>query len=256
MNIDFRLLGQSGCRIECVGLVIYMDPYLSHSVQELDAPDLERKRPIPILPGDVTDADWMLVTHEHIDHCDPHTLPIIASASERCRFMGPHPVLKRLTEWNIPSGRCLQASEQWMSINEDLRIRAVPAAHPNIERDESGALAYVGYLLEIADKKIYLAGDTSVTDELLETLKLEGPFSAAVLPVNERNYFRDRRGIIGNMSIREAFLLAEEIGTEMVIPVHWDMFDINSVEPAEIEAVYNRLRPSFTLNFNPTSIAL
>jgi hypothetical protein len=34
------------------------------------------------------------------------------------------------------------------------------------------------------------------------------------------------------------------------------MFDINSVEPSEIQAVYNQLQPSFSLNFNPTSIAL
>ena len=95
-KISLQLLGQSGCRIEYDGVVIYMDPYLSNSVQELDASDLERLIPVPMLPESVTDADWVIITHEHIDHCDPHTLPTIAEASPDCRFIGPPPVLNRL----------------------------------------------------------------------------------------------------------------------------------------------------------------
>jgi len=94
-EISLQLLGQSGCRIEYDGMVIYMDPYLSNSVQELDAPDLQRLVAVPVKPESVTDADWIIKSHDHIDHCDPHTLPAIARASGNCVFIGPPPVLKR-----------------------------------------------------------------------------------------------------------------------------------------------------------------
>jgi L-ascorbate metabolism protein UlaG (beta-lactamase superfamily) len=69
-------------------------------------------------------------------------------------------------------------------------------------------------------------------------LKGAGPIDTALLPVNEDNYFRRRRGIVGNMTIREAFGLAAELGIRSVVPVHWDMFAVNSASPDEIKAVY------------------
>ena len=62
IEVSLKLLGQSGCRIEYDGTVIYMDPYLSNSAQELDAPDLERLIPVPVQPESVTDADWVMIT--------------------------------------------------------------------------------------------------------------------------------------------------------------------------------------------------
>ncbi|MFV1998667.1 MAG: MBL fold metallo-hydrolase [Acidiferrobacterales bacterium] len=255
-EIPLQLLGQSGCRIENGSSVIYMDPYLSNSVQELDSPDLERLIPIPVKPEEIIDADWILVTHDHIDHCDPHTLPTIANVSPGCRFVGPTPVLDKLLEWGIPAQRCQAASENWSEIDHTTRIKAVPAAHPDIKRDEKGNLLTVGYVMEIDGKRIYLAGDTSITEQLIDSLMSLRPITTALLPVNEHNFYRGRRGIIGNMSVRDAFLLADEIGIETVIPVHWDMFAVNSVSPDEIRAIYQQIKPSFDLQMQPTSIVL
>lgn len=254
--VSLQLLGQSGCRIEYNGTVIYMDPYLSNSVQELDSPDLQRLIVTPLCPEEVKDAGCVLITHDHIDHCDPHTLPEIARASEFCRFIGPPPVLQRLLSWGISEQRCQIAQESWMQISPDIKVRAVPAAHPVIKRDEEHNLLTIGYIMEIEGKRMYLAGDTSVTQELLETLTSLRPITTAILPVNERNFFRDRRGIIGNMSVREAFLLAAEIGVHTVIPVHWDMFEANSADPDEIHAIYRQMKPGFDLQINPDSIVL
>ncbi len=255
-SISLQLLGQSGCRIEYDHTIIYMDPYLSNSVQELDAPDLERLIPISVWPELVTDANWVIITHDHIDHCDPHTLPAIAEASMKCYFIGPPPVLKKLSEWGISRDRCFLAKEKWKHISESLNIRAVPAAHPVIERDAENNLMAVGYVIEINSKLLYLAGDTSVENEIIETLGSLKPVTAALLPVNEHNFYRGRRGIIGNMSIRDAFHLAEELGIKTVVPVHWDMFEVNSVDLDEIQAVYKRMNPNFELQIKPTSILL
>lgn len=250
-RIPLQLLGQSGCRLEFPGATVYLDPYLSNSVQELDAPDLARLRPAPYPPSAVTDADWVLITHEHIDHCDPHTLPSLAQASPQARFAGPTPVLALLQRWGVAAGRCVPARESWLEIAPGLRLHAVPAAHPSIERDGEGNLRCVGFVLEHRGRRVYLAGDTSVCEELLVALGAFDGIDIALLPVNERNYFRDRRGIIGNMSIREAFLLACETGIRKVVPVHWDMFNVNSVSPDEIQAVYDFMRPGFDLLMRP-----
>ena len=256
INIPVQMLGQSGCRLEFPGAVIYMDPYLSNSVQELDGPDLARLMPIPCLPSSVTDVDWLLISHEHIDHCDPHTLPDLAKASPQARFMGPAAVLSILNDWGIEPGRCVLASEQWQELGPNLRILATPAAHPEIERDVDGNLRYVGYIIDYKGRLLYLAGDTSVADELINVLLAQNGIDIAFMPVNERNFFRQRRGIIGNMSVREAFHLAIEVGIKKLVPVHWDMFGANSVSIDEIKAIHVDMKPGFELLLQPKTLEI
>lgn len=148
------------------------------------------------------------------------------------------------------------AKEEWMDLDRGLRIVAVPAAHPEITRDANGNLSAVGFVLEIGGKRCYMAGDTSIEDELLDRLHHLKPISFALLPVNEHNYYRGRRNIVGNMSVRDAFGLAEEIGISLVVPVHWDMFAANSVSPDEIMAIYRQIKPRFDLEMNPAAITL
>lgn len=261
MDYFIELLGQSGCFIKGPNISVCIDPYLSHSVQELDSPDLKRLTPIPHKPEDIMGLDWILITHEHIDHCDPHTLPALSKASPNCRFLGPVPVCKILNGWGIEASRIHPCKEGWVVLRDNIRVCTVPAAHPTIERDHEGNLQAVGYILQFGDYTIYIAGDTGLNEEVLKVLKGFGNINIALLPVNEQNFYRDRQNIIGNMSIRDAFSLAEDIGIETVIPVHWDMFEVNSVTPEEIRAVYRRINPNFELcldhnlvyEFNPKS---
>jgi L-ascorbate metabolism protein UlaG (beta-lactamase superfamily) len=256
MSTSITLLGQSGCRIEAGGLVVYVDPYLSHSVEVLDGPDLKRLTPIPMQPAQVTDAQWVLITHEHIDHCDPHTLPELAAASPQAQFVAPAAVLDILAGWGIAPARLHAAEKAWLPLSPSVSIHATPAAHPAIEFDDSGRLKRVGFVLQADERRIYIAGDTSVCDELMAALQVLAPIHTAVLPVNEHNYFRGRRGIIGNMSIREAFGVASELGVQHLIPVHWDMFAVNSVDPDEIRAVYRQVQPGFELLLAPAQTTL
>lgn len=256
LHIPIRLLGQSGVRLSLAGITVYIDPYLSNSVQIIHDADLIRQVPIPLQPVDVTDADLVFITHEHIDHCDPHTLPTIALASPQARFMCPVPVAVKLTEWGIRPDRIAAVSEEWVEVASGLRVMAVPAAHPEIVRDALGHLACVGYLIEVLDRRIYIAGDTGVKQEIIDALFEQVPIHTAFLPVNEQNFFRERRGIIGNMSVREAFQFAEEIGVRQVVAVHWDMFAVNAVDPDEIRLIYQRMNPNFALLINPVYLNL
>ena len=253
-RVSVQLLGQSGCRLVFSELVVYLDPYLSNSVQELEAADLGRLLSVPVQPHEVTDADWVFVSHDHMDHCDPQTLPGIAKASPHCQFVGPPPVLDSLKDWGVESTRLTLAHGEPLNLLPDLKVHFVPAAHPLLTCDAAGRYLALGYLFEQQGKRTYFAGDTSVTQGLIDSLKKYAPIDTAFLPVNEQNFFRARHNILGNMSIRESFLLAEEIHVRQVVPVHWDMFASNSVYPEEIEIIYHRMMPAFKLILNPSYI--
>ena len=53
-------------------IIVLMTAYGPLSMlEELDAPDLIRQIKIPYSPEELTNIDWVLITHDHIDHCDP-----------------------------------------------------------------------------------------------------------------------------------------------------------------------------------------
>jgi L-ascorbate 6-phosphate lactonase len=255
MSIPVLPLGQAGFRLQFGATVVYLDPYLTNRVAELEGPSAARLLPIPMPPDQVTDADWVLITHLHLDHCDPTTLLPISIASPQARFIGPNEVIEHLVTLGINSERVFQAPEgNWLSLGLDLTVQAVPAVHPVIERDQANCLKCVGYVLDYKSRKYYHAGDTSLGEEMILALQGISPIDVALLPVNERNYYRDRHGILGNMSLREAFQLATELEIPVVVPMHWDMFALNSVYQEEIELLYHLIDPPFKMLIRPHSL--
>ena len=254
MTIRIMSLGQSGFRLQLGEAVIYVDPYLSNYVEEVDGKEFKRLIAIPVSAEQINDADSVLVSHIHMDHCDPKTLIPLSKASASAVIVAPGEVCTYLIKEGIAPHRLIVAPEDWYELTNGLSIKAVPSAHPKIERDESNRLCYVGYLLRYEQYCIYHAGDTSPDPELIEAVKEVDKIDIALLPVNERNYYRDKRGIIGNMSIREAFQLAIDIGARTVIPMHWDMFAPNSVYREEIELLYRLIRPPFSMVLEPDQV--
>ena len=250
-SLEIVSLGQSGFRFRSGDTTIYIDPYLSDSVEKLEGRRSRRQIPVWKSPTLIHDADWVLITHLHLDHCDLETLRPISNASPMCRFVGPREVCRYLERNGIASNRLLTVPMNWMELASGVRIHAVPAAHPAIETDSDGHWRCVGYIIAIDGRRFYHAGDTSLTTELLEFLMRFRPIDTVFLPVNERNYFRDRLGIIANMGLRDAFGLADSIGAKKLVPMHWDMFLPNSVFREEIELHYRLSKPSFELIINP-----
>lgn len=254
MGVPVVTLGQCGFRLLFGETVIYTDPYLTDHVAEIEGEEMRRQVPVLIEPEHVTDADYVLVTHAHIDHCDIQTLLPISQASVDCLFVAPNEVTSILSEGGIDKGRMIVAGEDWIELNPSLRIMPVPAAHPTVEVDQQGYYRCVGYVIDYEGRRFYHAGDGSPDDLVFERLDKLSPIDVAFIPVNERNYMRDKRGIIGNMSLREAYYMADKIGVKTLVPTHWDMFAPNSAYIQEIELLHKLMGLSFKLNINPSEI--
>lgn len=247
-------LGQAGFRFSFGSITVYIDPYLSNSVETKEGADFRRRVPIWKQPAAIDDADYVLITHAHIDHCDIDTLVPLARASAQCRFVGPQEVGSLLASHGIGVSRFLVARNEWLSLGADLRVHPLPAAHPEIEIDAQGNSRHVGYIIEYRKKRIYHSGDTLVNEDVISAVSSFKPIDVAILPVNERNYYREARGIVGNMSVREAFRFAADIQANTLIPMHWDVFEPNSVYPEEIETLYRLAHPPFRLLLRPTEL--
>jgi L-ascorbate metabolism protein UlaG (beta-lactamase superfamily) len=90
--------------------------------------------------------------------------------------------------------------------------------------------------------RLYHSGDTILHDGLVPRLEHQA-VDVAFLPVNGRDFWRERRGIIGNLDGREAAELAATIGADVLIPMHNDMFALNHVSPAVLADFLDRHYP-------------
>jgi L-ascorbate metabolism protein UlaG (beta-lactamase superfamily) len=87
--------------------------------------------------------------------------------------------------------------------------------------------------LEAAGLRLYHAGDTIHYEGMEDALR-RFDVDVAMLPINGRDAEREGRGIVGNLSEREASWLAAEVGAGVLLPMHYDAFGRNRGEPGEL----------------------
>jgi L-ascorbate 6-phosphate lactonase len=229
-------LGQASIVLRAAGTTVYVDPFFS------EYPD--RLVPPPFTPATAPPADYVLCTHEHIDHFDPQTLAGLAQASPRALFVVPLPIVEQARALGIRPERVLGTQPGEVVHLGAITLFSVPACHGLkappatydfgfVEREGKNLYRYLGYILEIAGVRIYHAGDTVIYDGLVERLR-ELEIDIAFLPINGRSYFREQRDIVGNMDEREAADLAAAAGVKLLVPIHYDMFAANQGRPGTL----------------------
>ncbi len=215
-------LGQSSLVLKAAGTTIYVDPYLQVAARRLTPP--------ACAPEDVTNADIVLLTHDHGDHIDPSALPGLAVASPGARFVAPRPVVERVAALVGDATRVVPATADEPLVIGPVELIPVAAKHEEFDTHATLGYPYLGYILRIGGVTVYNAGDTIPFPGLVETLQPFG-IDLAFLPINGRDFFRTSSGTIGNMDYREAAELAVLIGVDVAVPVHYGMFAGNTVPP-------------------------
>jgi L-ascorbate 6-phosphate lactonase len=227
-------LGQSGMVIKNHhGDVIVIDPYLSSAIEK-NHPGTEFIRQFPpvLEPEDIQEADALLVTHFHDDHMDMETL---------CRAANNRPGLPIY----IPSVDAGDVAAKYASLRQaispavthetlhigDFSITPLASAHSEYEKNAQGHHRFIGYFIETNGLSFYHSGDTLVTAELEEELIQLKP-DVMALPINGGDYSRLKRGIVPNMTFREAADLYNSVGSDYLLPIHYDMFPNNTDNPA------------------------
>jgi L-ascorbate metabolism protein UlaG (beta-lactamase superfamily) len=239
-------LGQAGFVARAGGLVMLLDPFLAPMRERVSAPAFD--------PEDAAGVDVVTCSHEHYDHLDLASLPAIARASPHARFIVPRPIVDAVGAAGVPRERIVGAQPEERIRLDGVTLHPVPARHGvgmadayTFGRELSGGLyRYLGYVLDDGVARLYHAGDTIVYDgqaERLRALRVD----VALLPINGRDHFREKAGIVGNMDHREAARLAADAGVDVLVPMHYDTFATNLGYPAHLVDVVRRDHPSLAV---------
>jgi L-ascorbate metabolism protein UlaG (beta-lactamase superfamily) len=181
-------------------------------------PWLDQNPAADIRTDQVQALDYILVSHGHFDH--------FADAIPLARKTGATLVaIYELAAFAQSKG---VEKTHGMSIGGGYRFpfgyaKLTPALHgPNVAGDEDGVFTCMpgGWWLDLGGKRLYHAGDTAlITDMQL----LKGRVDVALLPIGD-NY---------TMGPEDAARAVEFIEPRIVVPMHYNTFDLIRQDPAE-----------------------
>lgn len=156
----------------------------------------------------ILDADVLFLTHGHYDHFSLEDIKKVAVSNTR--FVVPAKLAREISNLDVDAGRIIvmnPGDEKAVRDRRDnvMKVKAVPAYnktkpfHPKSSR-------WCGYVVEIDDTTIYVAGDT---DGLKENESIE--CDIAFIPI----------GGTYTMSYKEAAEFTNRLKPGTVIPIHY-----------------------------------
>lgn len=233
-------LGQSGFVLKSQAVTIAIDLYLSEHLTrkyEHTARPHVRMTEAPLRGQELRGIDLVIASHKHSDHLDPGTIPDLLKASPRARLLVPAAIVEHAEGLGIEPRRIIGINAGETIDEHGVRIRAIPSAHEGLDRDERGRHLYLGFVVELAGKRLYHSGDSLAYQGLDDWLG-PGPWDVFFLPINGRD---PARGVPGNMDAAEAVALGSRLRPRYLVPHHYDMFTFNTVPIADFEAVARAL---------------
>lgn len=186
MPMEIVWLGNAWFSMKADGKLIHFDP-LSKGYRRTLGAD------IPL--DESVKADLIAISHSHPDHWNKDAVESLRGPSTV--IVAPHKPAK-----DIEGAREIDAGGSFTL--DGIMVKAVPAynIHKFYHRKGHG----VGYLVTVAGKTIYHAGDTDFIPEMSSLGKVD----VALLPIGGKY----------TMDVKEAALAAKAINPSVVIPMH------------------------------------
>ena len=225
-------LGQEGYVFKTHELIVYVDPYLSDYAERITRGKVNehvRMTPAPMLPSDVDHADWVLCTHDHADHIDPDGIPVIARQSPQAQFLVPEAARPTLLAMGISPERIHTLRGDDSMSAGPMTVRAIPAKHEQFDKSDEHGYPYLSYVIHLEGMTLFHAGDTIPYPQQVEKVR---PYRVdiAMVPINGRDDARHRLEFEGNFTCEEAVDFALRIEAKLTIPMHYDMFTLNTAD--------------------------
>lgn len=183
MTENIHVFTQNSIRVTAGTRKIYIDPFQM------------REEP--------RDADFILITHDHYDHFSPEDIEKVAAGGTI--LVVPGKMAQKAKEVSGLVGRIETVTPGETYSIDGLELETVPAYNVLKPFHPRGA-GWVGYILSIDGKRIYIAGDTDLTKEI-KNVRCD----IALVPI----------GGTYTMDAKKAAELVNILQPEVAIPVHY-----------------------------------
>lgn len=220
---------EGAVRLTWIGHASFLVQFGSHSVM-FDPNWANWHGPVKrqIEPGlsldDLPDLDLVLVSHAHFDHMHKKSLKTIRTKEGIIVPRGSGNLVKKLGFDSVSEMKVWDEKDV-----SGMRVVHTPSHHWGARYGADVNRDYGGFLVGSGDRKVFHAGDSAYFEGFKEIGKKED-ICVALMPIGA---YDAPSGRDVHMNPEEALQAFEDLGAELMVPMHYGTFPLGNEDPDE-----------------------
>jgi L-ascorbate metabolism protein UlaG (beta-lactamase superfamily) len=225
-------LGHASFLIKLNGKKILIDPVL-------ESPSFLMKRytALPFPVEAFKDLDYILVSHDHRDHCDESSIKLLARQNPQVTWLCGLKLDSLLKKWT--NAKKVQAAgwfQQYHMPDNGMKITYLPSRHwARRGLTDTNTTLWGAFMFETDICKIYFGGDSGYGSHVAKVRELFGEvdYYLAGIGAFAPRWFMGP----SHMHPEEAVRASNELKPKHLLPMHYGTFDLSDeplMEPARI----------------------
>ena len=219
-------LGHSTFVLRSAGVTLLFDPVLFSSL------GLQRRHALPCRPENIKGIDYLLLSHGHRDHLDAASIRLLAAQNPDMQVLTGLKLGPLLH--SMAPGLAVQEAGWWQQYDlgpaAPLDVYYLPAAHwARRGLTDTNQTLWGSFLLRVANKLLYFAGDTAFAPHFEAIEKQFGPLDTVLFPIGAyKPAFMMGQS---HTNPHEAAKAVNILRAGHLVPMHHGTFDLSD-EPA------------------------
>ncbi|ACU63149.1 MBL fold metallo-hydrolase [Chitinophaga pinensis] len=213
--------GHSSCYIQLEGKRILIDPIFSQHASPVPGTVKPFSGTDIYSAADFPEIDYLLISHDHYDHLDYETILALKDKTKQviCGLgVGAH-----FERWGYPADKVIELA--WyesapQAADGSVKITATPARHQSGRGFSQNNTLWMSFVIQTAQRKIYVSGDSGYGRHFKEIGKAYGPMDLAII----ENGQYDSAWHYVHCLPGEVLQAAQDLGAARLLPVHSSKF--------------------------------
>ena len=227
-------LGHASFFIRLAGISILIDPvFFSVSL-------IKRLSPLPVSPEQFKNLDYILISHDHRDHCDEKSIALLAKNNPEANWLTGLNMDELLKDFNESNKIQTAGWYQQYETDERIKITYVPSRHWGRRSvNDTNLRLWGGYVIEAIGKTIYFCGDSGYGSHFADMARAFPDMDYCLVGIGayKPEFFMGQ----SHTSPADAVRAFQDTKAKTMIPMHYGTFDLSDEPVGDPLRVLKRL---------------